>query len=254
MNGPDRVGARPLAGRTVVVTRARAQAGELSERLRACGAVVVEVPTIDVVDPADGGQSLAAAAAAVVGGRYDWVALASANAACRLVAAGGFPAPVKVAVVGPGTAAALVAAGVVADLVADRYLAAGLVDAFPVGVGSVLLPQAEGARPTLAEGLRAKGWTVAPVVAYRTVPVDVPREVAARARSADAIAFTSASAVLAFVDSAGPGALPPVVACIGPVTAAAAAGRGVAVSIVATEHTLDGLVAALASALAGTIG
>jgi len=73
--------ARPLAGRTVVVTRAADQAGPLVERLRDLGATVVEVPTVAVVAPADGGAALADAAGHLE--RYDWVVVTSANGARR---------------------------------------------------------------------------------------------------------------------------------------------------------------------------
>lgn len=237
-----------LAGRRIVVTRPRSQARGLVERLEAAGARVVEVPTIGIVDPPDGGAALREAAA----GSYDWVAFTSANAVgrfCDSLAGGALPAGVRVAAVGPGTAGALAARGLGADLVARRSVAEGLVEDFPAGPGSVLVPQAEAARDALAEGLRAKGWAVTTVVAYRTVEVAVGPEVAAAAARADAVAFTSASTVRSFLDGAGPAALPPVVVCIGPRTAAAAADRGVTVTAVAQHHTLDGLVAALASAL-----
>jgi uroporphyrinogen III methyltransferase/synthase len=248
---------RPLLGRRVVVTRSRAQAPGLSARLRAVGAEVLEVPVIEIADPSDGGAALARAVAGV--SRHDWVAFTSANAVERFFACvrdarslGG----VAVAAVGPGTAAALAARGVVADLVPERSLAEGLVEAFPValggagaGGGSVLLPQAAAARPVLAEGLRAKGWAVEVVEAYRTVPARVAPDAAAAAAKADAVAFTSVSTVAHYLEAAGPQAVPPVVACIGPVTAEAARARGLAVAAVAAEHTLDGLVAALVEAL-----
>ena len=255
---------RPLFGRRVVVTRARHQASGLVERLRAVGAEPVEVPTIEIVDPDDGGQSLAAVAAGVRA--YDWVCFTSTNAVERFLAcvadARAF-GDTRVAAIGPGTAAALARAGVVADLVPDRSLAEGLVEVFPdrfgtgdgsgsaSGSGRVLLPQAAGARPVLAGGLAAKGWTVEVAPAYRTVPATPSAEVLAAAGKADAIAFTSASTVTAYLAAAGAAAVPPVVACIGPVTAAAAEAEGVAVTVTATDHTLDGLVSALVSFLGG---
>ncbi len=242
---------RPLFGRRVVVTRARHQASGLVERLRAVGAEPVEVPTIEIADPDDGGDGLRAAAARLR--EYDWACFTSANAVERFFAcvddARAF-GDVRVAAVGPGTAAALAAAGIVADLVPERSLAEGLVDAFPRGPGRVLLPQAAAARPVLAEGLRAKGWTVDVAVAYRTVPSTPGADLLATAAKADAIAFTSASTVTSYLAAAGPAAVPPVVACIGPVTAATAESEGVAVTVTATDHTLDGLVAALVAALA----
>jgi uroporphyrinogen-III synthase len=153
----------------------------------------------------------------------------------------------QVAAVGPGTAGALAARGVVADLVPESAVAEALVEAFPAGAGRVLLPQAAAARPVLAEGLRAKGWTIDVVEAYRTVPARPSDEALAAAAKADAIAFTSSSTVTSWLALGA--TLPPVVACIGPVTAATAAEHGVPVTVVATDHTIEGLVDVLISAL-----
>ena len=75
----------PLAGRTVVVTRARTQASVLVDRLTRLGAAVVELPVIAIEDAADGGVALAAAAERIVRGDYGWVVVTSANAVSRLV-------------------------------------------------------------------------------------------------------------------------------------------------------------------------
>ena len=153
---------RPLFGRRVVVTRARHQAPALSDRLRRVGAEPVEVPTVEIADPDDGGTALRHAARQVR--RFDWVCFTSTNAVDRFLAclpdSRAFGAYTRVAAVGPGTAAALAAAGIVADLVPERSLAEGLVAAFPAGPGLALLPQAAGARDVLARGLEAKGWAV----------------------------------------------------------------------------------------------
>jgi uroporphyrinogen-III synthase len=100
-------------------------------------------------------------------------------------------------------------------------------------------------------GLEAKGWDVDAVEAYRTAPEAVSHDVLRGAGQADAICFASASAVDSYVDQANNAgaAVPPVVACIGPITAATARARGLEVSAEASEHTLDGLVSALAAVL-----
>jgi uroporphyrinogen III methyltransferase/synthase len=242
---------RPLFGRRVVVTRARHQASALADRLQEQGAIVVEVPVIAIIDPDDEGAALRAAVAHL--GDYQWVVLTSANGVTRLGAlvpdARAFGAA-QVAVVGPATAAALDALGIRADLVADEAVAESLVASFPAGDGRVLLATAAGARPVLAEGLRAKGWEVDVVEAYRTVAADPPApDVLAAARAADAIAFTSSSTVTRYLELAGPDAVPPVVACIGPVTAATAEEAGLDVTVVAREHTVAGLVDALVAVL-----
>jgi uroporphyrinogen III methyltransferase/synthase len=250
--------ARPLAGRTVVVTRATEQAGELAELLGDLGAEVVEVPTIAIADPADGGAALQAAAREL--GRYDWVVLTSVNGAERLAAAVAGtqdgrperwpPAGPAVAVVGPGTEATCRRLGLPVTLVPERFVAEGLVEAFPDGTGTMLLAQAEAARPVLATGLRAKGWTVDTVVAYRAVPAPIAPGLAERAAHADAVTFTSGTTVEHFLAGAGHRALPPVVVCIGPVTAEAAQARGVRVAAVADPHTLAGLAAAVVDVFA----
>ncbi|MCA1692445.1 MAG: uroporphyrinogen-III C-methyltransferase, partial [Actinobacteria bacterium] len=115
---------RPLLGRRVVVCRARGQASGLVDRLRRLGAEAVEVPTIEIGDPADGGQALAAAAAGVRG--QDWAVFTSVNAVERFFAHirdARALGDVAVAAIGPGTAAALAVRGVVADLVPERSVA-----------------------------------------------------------------------------------------------------------------------------------
>ena len=243
--------ARPLFGRRVVVTRSRTQASALAARLGELGAEVVELPTIEVVDPADGGRALAAAASRV--GEHAWVCFTSVNAVARLWAhlrdARDLGAT-RVAAVGPATARSLAERGVVADLVAEPALAEALAEAFPPAPGGarpVLLPQAVDARPVLAEGLAAKGWHVEVVEAYRTVPAALPAELVAAAGKADAITFTSSSTVTNFLAAAGTAGVPPLVACIGPITAATARQAGLRVAVVAGEHTVEGLVAALVS-------
>jgi uroporphyrinogen III methyltransferase/synthase len=242
---------RPLFGRRVVVTRSRTQASGLVASLAALGADVVELPTIDIADPSDDGAALRKAAVDV--DSYDWVVFTSTNAVERFFAelrdARAF-GPAKVAVVGAATADALAARNVVADLVPERFVAEAVVDAFPVGPGRVLLPQAAGARPVLAAGLRDKGWVVDVVEAYRTVPAR-PGDAALRAAAAaDAITFTSSSTVTGYLDLAGSEAVPPVVASIGPITSRTAKEHGIDVTVEADRSTVDGLVEALLRALA----
>ena len=242
---------RPLFGRTIVVTRAQAQAGGLRTRLEELGANVLEVPTIRIRPPADGGAALAGAVGSLA--TFDWVAFTSANAVdatvVRVRDARAFGAA-RVAAIGPGTEAALARFGVVADVVADQSVAEGLVAALPSGPGRVLVPQASDARAALADGLREKGWTVTTVEAYRTEPADIPDDVEELIRDADAIAFTSSSTVTNFVAALGADAVPPVVVCMGQVTAATAVEAGLEVAATADPHTLAGLVDAIVQALA----
>jgi uroporphyrinogen III methyltransferase / synthase len=263
---------RPLFGRRIVVTRARHQAGELVERLAALGAATIEVPAIEIRDPADAGAALAAAVdrlAAGAGGPsatgrgtgvslgagYDWLVVTSPNGARRLLAAlraagrdaralGG----VRLAAIGPGTAEALAAANLVPDLVPERFVAESLVEAFPppgpTG-GRVLLVRAAVARDVLPGGLEAKGWGVDIVEAYRTEPAGLSDTQRAALADAEVVTFTSSSTVTNFLAVAGRDAVPPVIAAIGPVTAATAREHGLDVTIEATVHTIAGLVDAL---------
>jgi uroporphyrinogen-III synthase len=237
----------PLGGRTIVVTRAAGQSGGLSAALRAAGAEVVEVPTIAVTDPDDHGAALRAAVDRVAD--YEWVVVTSVNGAQRFADALGVrevPSTISVAALGPGTAEALQRRRVPVALVPGRFVAEGLLEAFPAPSGHrrVLLAQADIAREVLAEGLREAGWTVDAVVAYRTVAASPSKEVLDAARKADAITFTSASTVESWLALAAP-ATPANVVCIGPVTAEAARRGGLTVARVAEPHSLPGLLDAV---------
>jgi uroporphyrinogen III methyltransferase/synthase len=247
---------RPLLGRRVVVCRARDQASALVDRLRRLGAEAVEVPAIEIIDPEDGGAALAAAARSVADD-HDWVAFTSVNAVERFFACirdARDLGQTHVGAVGPGTAGALAERGVVADVVPGVSVAEALAEVIgPPEPGApharILIPQAAAARPALADGLRERGWTVTTVEAYRTRPAVPPPDVLAAAAKADAIAFTSSSTVENYLDAAGLDGVPPVVVCIGPVTASTARERGLTVAAEAAPHTLDGLVNALVAAL-----
>jgi uroporphyrinogen III methyltransferase/synthase len=241
--------ARPLFGRRIVVTRAREQASSLVARLRELGADPIEIPAIEVRDPADGGAALAVAVERVR--TYDWLVVTSANGATRLLAAlhdardlGG----VKVAVIGSGTADALLAGNVVADLIPQRFVAESLLDAFPeppVSGGCVLIVRAAVARDVLPDGLRTAGWVVDVVDAYRTEAAPLTAEQRDSAAAAEVVTFTSASTVERFIEAVGIDQTPPLIASIGPITSAAARDHGLTVDIEATEQTIPGLIAAL---------
>ena len=238
---------RPLAGRRVVITRATEQSGgDLAARLRVLGAEPVEVATIAIADPADGGAALRAA----VRGAPAWIVVTSANGAQRVLDALDDAHAARFAVVGPMTASVLERAGVTPALIPPRFVAESLVDAFPSGRGRVVVAQASAARDVVATGIREKGWDVIAVEAYSTVPVRPAADRIAAAKTAHAILFTSASTVRSFVDAAGADAVPPVVVCIGPVTAEAATSAGLRVAAVPDEHTVPAMLVALTEVLA----
>jgi uroporphyrinogen III methyltransferase/synthase len=239
---------RPLFGRTVVVTRAREQASELTARLEQLGATVLELPAIRIVPFDFAWPDLT---------RFAWVVFTSANGVDAFFDRGLAPAgldarafaPVRLAVIGPGTGAALARRGLRADLVPERFVAESLLDAFPEGSGRVLLARAEVARDVLPDGLARKGYDVEVLPVYGTEPVPARAEDLAgiRAGSVDAITFTSSSTVDNFCDALGgpiPGPQPTVVS-IGPITSETARARGLRVDVEADPHTIDGLVEAL---------
>ncbi len=241
---------RPLFGLDVVVTRTRQQASALARQLSDAGAGVVELPTIEVTDPVDGGAALAAALADV--DRYDWLVVTSPNGARRMLGAVGDVrrlAGVQIAVVGTGTAAALRERFVEPDLVPERFVAESLLAAMPPAHrgGRVLLARAEVARDVLPDGLEAAGWAVDVVDVYRTVRATPDPTALDRVAEADVITFTSSSTVTNFLDIAGAERVPPTVACIGPITARTARDAGLTVDIEAEEHSIEGLVAAIES-------
>lgn len=250
---------RPLSGWRVAVTRASHQASALSSALTRAGATPLEVPTIEIAPPGDGGAALAGALARLA--EFGWVCFTSANAVSAVLESLGGPGPLRsarLAAVGRATAAALGEAGLSVALVPEAAEGASLAAAFgpaPSPPPAVLLPQAAGARPDLAAGLRASGYRVEEVEAYRTLPRPAEPALARELAGCRAITFASPSALRAFVSSYGRGALPPVVASIGPVTSEAARRLGIAVAAEAATASVEGIVAALgAYALAERAG
>jgi uroporphyrinogen III methyltransferase/synthase len=259
---------RPLSGVSVLVPRTRHQAGELSARLRALGAEPVEAPTIAIA-PTREPERLRACLEEVGKGVYDWVAFTSANGVdavwAQLAALGRDArlfAATRVAAVGPGTADALAARGLRADLVPRRSTTQGLADALLAAPGpgpapAVLLPRADIATPTLTAALAGAGWRTVEVEAYRTVNVDdLPPQVRRRLVRAeiDVLAFASSSTVRNFVALLGGPPDPRLrVASIGPVTSETCRELGLRVDAEADPHDLDGLTAAVVAA-AGQVG
>lgn len=240
----------PLDGRRVVVTRAAHQAPELVHLLRSAGADPITLPVVTIEDPSDGGVGLRGAFAKL--DEYQWLIVTSINTVVRIaplidrtVIGGTVPSGVKVAAIGAGTAGALREAGVQVDLLPTEFVAESLVEQFPVGTGRVLLPHAAAARDIVPRSLVGKGWSVDVVEAYRTSPRPLSPSELRLSASADAITFTASSTVTAFLQQAGLGGVPPVVACIGPITASTARDAGLQVAVVAEEHTMSGLVEAL---------
>ncbi|HYY44341.1 MAG TPA: uroporphyrinogen-III synthase [Actinomycetota bacterium] len=260
----------PLAGLKVVVTRPRAQAGDLIALLEDRGARVVVFPTIEIGAPSSWAP-LDRAIEGLAEGRYQWVLFSSVNGVAgffeRVRAAGkdgGVLGRCSVAAVGPQTAAALAARGAAAGLVPERFTAEDLAAALGRGPGRVLLPRAEGAPQHVIDALKESGFSPEAVPAYRTLPArpEAGKTAQLKRGDFDVVTFTSASTVKGFLDLLGrPEALGlsgapaasragKVVGCIGPRTAEAARALGVRVDVVARDHTAEGLVAALEVCLA----
>jgi len=110
----------------------------------------------------------------------------------------------------------------------------------------VLVPCVAEARDVLPRP-SCQGWRVEVVEAYQTIRSSLDHSLLDAVDRADAITFTSSSTVTGYLELAGAERVPPVVACIGPVTARAAMKSGLEVDIVAAVHTVEGLVEALAS-------
>lgn len=253
---------KPLTGLRIVVTRGRRQAGSLAAHLEELGTEVIEMPVIEIADPESWGD-VDQSVRLLAEGFFKWVVFTSGNSVEKLferIAHAKLDARAfgrsKVAAVGSTTAALLAQRGIRADLVPSRFTAADVTGALGRGSGRILLPRVEGAPADLVDALSASGWSVREVVAYRNLPAgrDTPGAAAVATRRFDVVTFTSASTVRNFLAVAGSpqelgleigGSGNRFVACIGPVTAEAAAQAGLRVDVVAEEHSVPGLVRAL---------
>ncbi len=252
---------RPLFGQRIVVTRARAQAAQLSRPLRERGAEVLEIPTIKIVPP----TRLENLKEALLGlNEYDWIVFTSPNGVTAffdyffrgfedLRDLGG----ARLAAVGPATAAQLKALHLQVDLMPKEHVASQIADAFAQCQSlenlRILLLRAEVASPDLPQALEKLGALVDDVACYRTVPeTEDLQETAAQLiqSGADWLTFTSGSTVEHFharFDLPGLLASFPSmkIASMGPETTRALSALAVKPAVEATAHTLDGLIGAV---------
>jgi uroporphyrinogen III methyltransferase/synthase len=250
---------RPLHGRTVVVTRARAQASGLAGTLRELGAEVVELPAIRI-EPRTESEEARAAVASL--GDYALICLTSPNGARLLfeaIGAAGLDARAlagaTVAAIGPGTARALAERGIAADVVPERFVAEAMVEALAgveVEGKRVLLARAAEARDVLPDALRERGAEVDVVALYETVREQPDPETVAAAQQADYVTFTSSSTVRNLTEALGE-SFPTAarLVSIGPVTSESLREAGLRVDVEAERHDVDGLLATLLADAAG---
>jgi uroporphyrinogen III methyltransferase / synthase len=250
---------RPLFGRRLVVTRARAQAGELSRRLEELGAGVLEFPMIEIRPPEDL-EPLDEAIRDL--DSFEWLIFTSVNGVDafveRLAHWGldlrGVPRDARVAAIGPATARRLREVGLRVDVVPKEYRAEALIEEVTVDSlagKKVLIPRAHAAREILPEKLREAGAMVVVPPAYESVPSSEGKEALAKELEAgqiDCVTFTASSTVENFVGTFGEAVrllAETRVACIGPITAETASEHGIRVDAEAREYTIAGLIEAV---------
>ena len=246
---------RPLHGKTIAVTRARAQAGGLAARLRDLGAEAVEVPAIRI-EPRPVTRELRRVCERI--DQYGLVCLTSPNGANLLLDALAVVgrdaralAGARVAAIGPSTAKVLSARGIRADVVPGRAVAEALVDALAavdVRGTRVLIARAAQARDVLPDALRERGAVVDVLPLYDTVAEPLSEAALAALARSDYVTFTSSSTVRNLLSGLPQGGTLPSsarVVSIGPVTSATAREHGIQVHVEADPHDIDGLVAAL---------
>ncbi len=249
----------PLAGKRVLVSRARGQAGALSAKLRELGARVLEIPFIEIRPPRSY-RPLDDALRHVTS--YDWLILTSVNGVQALFArlqklrmAPQDLSSLKIAAIGPATRREIEQHGLRVRVMPQEYVAESVVEALRAKVKGkrVLLVRARVARDVIPRELRTLGAEVDVIEAYETV---VPKTSRARLRAVlnnpmrcpDVITFTSSSTARNFVQLWGRKPLPAGIECasIGPVTSATLREMGLGVDIEARDYTMAGLVEAIA--------
>jgi uroporphyrinogen III methyltransferase / synthase len=236
-----------LQGQVVAVTRARAQASGLAARLLRLGAAVVQTPAIRIEPREVELPELAG---------YDLVCFTSPNGVRLFFAAlrgdARSLAGARVAAIGPGTASALREHGIEADVVPERFVAEGLLEALSEASGDAppqraLIARAAEARDTLPEGLRAMGADVDLVALYDTVAEPLSDAAMQALDRATYITFTSSSTVRFLLEALAARSLPlgARLVSIGPVTSETLRAHGLEPDVEAERHDVDGLVDAL---------
>ncbi len=252
---------RPLFGKRVLVTRAKSQASELSDRIRAQGGDPIECPTIAIGPPDDWGDVDEAIAQLAT---YQWVVFTSVNGVKAFMQRLGSHgrdvralAGLRVCCIGPRTADEVSAFGISADLMATTYQAEGLVEVMEqAGVAGqrVLIARAAEAREVLPDALRRLGAYVRIAKVYKAVAPMTERE---RVRQMfgdqliDVVTFASSSTVRNFLqlfdgtDDLKKNLNGTIIASIGPITAQTIRDVGLDVHVMAAQNTIPALVQSL---------
>jgi len=251
---------RPLWGQRILVTRSRTQASTLVEKIRAWGGEAIEFPTIEIQTETDL-EALYCAFEHM--DSYDWLIFTSVNAVdiffAQLREQGKdirILAGLRIAAIGPATAARLQNLGLLIDIIPDEYKAEGIIEKLSslITTGErILLPRARGAREILPVSLKKMGAEVDECFLYQAVvpkPLAQQNERERLLEGVDYLTFTSSSTVSNFVKIVGREQVETInkkvkVACIGPITAATAQENGFDVDVMANEYTIEGLVTAL---------
>lgn len=246
-----------LTGKRILITRPREQAEAFARRLQALGAIPVFFPVIEIA-PVKDSRVLDKALQEL--DQYNWLVFTSVNGVkVTWQRLGGLqikalPETLKVAAIGPKTAAALRSVGITPDFVPEEYVA----EAILPGLGElqgcrVLLLRADLARPALPQAIQQGGGVAHEIAVYNTVTAQPdPDGLKSLHQGVDVVTFTSSSTVRNFVRlvrlaDLDPAALPgnPLYACIGPITAQTAREQGLPVGLVAGKYTTEGLIQAL---------
>ena len=247
---------RPLMGKRIVVTRTRKQASVLSNKLRALGAHVIELPTIRIEPPSNLREFAEVVQDAHV---YDWIVFTSANGVeaffdifFKLYDDAREIGAARIAAIGPATTQRVKDFHLHVDLQPDEFVAEAVVREFKkqgnIENLRVLLVRAEKARDTLPKELSALGAIVDEAFAYRTVPETRDTSGARRQLAedgADLITFTSSSTVENFLALGLPWPQGMRIASIGPITSKTVRDHGLNVDAEARRHDIDGLVQAV---------
>lgn len=246
-----------LAGKRVLITRPRKQIKRFSNLIISSGAVPICMPVIEI-SPLEDFSKLDKALNNL--DSYDWFVLTSVNGVSavlerlRALDILNLPKSLKIACIGPKTAAALEAEGISPNFIPEEYIA----DAILPGLGDltglrVLLTRADIARSDLPEAIEAGGGTADDICAYRTIPAALDAgSILEISKGIDIITFTSPSTAQNFFkliknNGLDPLNIPndPIIACIGPITARTAQNLGYEVALIPEEYTVEGLHSAL---------